>query len=356
MENSAFVLFCIIRRIRPYTSETEYLLMPKIGYKPSFPATKYRNNEDLYNALSRIMTGDLGLNKNSFFPENELPMLKNRKKTIHYPGLNKEYQLYPVEISLTAEGWKRLTDNNNLFWYTLNEIPHNTDEPNILAIAKHLSEITASDNIHEGNSVMGPVKMSPTMDALAGMWAKQNNEGVRKLEKTTILNILSVGNRAFNLRVADPYLPYQRQGLGFTWSFFTPKDKQDIHLHGQPAVEIYGIIEGQFVLWHKPMYERGALVWKKEVLNSGDWMEVEALHCHFGYWTSKEGYGTVLKAAGEGELAGVGRIGISGKTVCKDCPVEKQCQKHPEMLPVLHEYQKLFENRDWDLIARSVKE
>ena len=95
-------------------------------------------------------------------------------------------------------------------------------------------------------------------------------------------------------------------------------------------------------MWHKPMYERGALVWKKEVLSSGDWIEVEALHCHFGYWTTKEGYGTVIKAAGVGELAGVGRIGVSGKTVCKECPVEKQCQKHPEMLPILNEYQKIL--------------
>jgi len=198
--------------------------MPKIGYKPSFPATKYRNNEDLYNALSRIMTGNLGLSENSFFPETGLPMLKNRKKTIHYPGLDKDYHFYPVEISLNAEGWIKLADNSSHSWYTLNEIPHYTDEPNILAIAKHLSEITASDNIHEGNPFMGPVMMSPTMDALADMWARKNNEGVRKLEKNTILSILDAGNRAFNLRVADPYLPYQRQGLGFTWSFFTTNE------------------------------------------------------------------------------------------------------------------------------------
>jgi len=337
------------------SSEIEYLLMPKIEDEPSFPATKFRDNEDLYNALGRIITGDLSLDENSYYPETELPMLKNRRKSRTYPGLEKDYYLFPVEISLSEEAWEKLEKDSNLYWYSLNEIPQKTNEPNILAIVRQLNEITASDNKQEGNPVMGPVKRKPSMDALASMWAKKNNEGVRKLEKDTILNILNSGNRAFNLRVADPYLAYQRQGLGFTWSFFTPKDKQDIHLHGQPAVEIYGILEGQFVLWHKPMYERGALVWKKEVLNPGDWIEVEALHCHFGYWTTKDGYGTVLKAAGEGELAGVGRIGISGKTVCKDCPVEKQCQRHPEMLPVLKEYQKLFEERDWDLIVNSVK-
>jgi hypothetical protein len=329
--------------------------MPKIGYQISFPATKYRNNEDLYTALERIITGDLYLDQDSFFPETELPMLKNRKESRHYPGLEKDYYLYPVEISFTQKGWEQLEKNSTQFWYTLNEIPLKANEANILAIVKQLNEIIVSDNKHEANPVMGSVKRKPTMDALASMWAKQNNEGVRKLQKNTILNILNSGDRAFNLRVADPYLPYQRQGLGFTWSFFTPKDKQDIHLHGQPAVEIYGVIEGQFVLWHKPMYERGALVWKKEALNPGDWIEVEALHCHFGYWTTKEGYGTVIKAAGAGELAGVGRIGISGKTVCKECPVEKQCQKHPEMLPILKEYQKVFGERNWDLIEQSLK-
>ncbi len=356
MDNiSSVVLFCIIRRIREPNGEAEYLLMPKIGYQPSFPATKYRKNEDLYTALSRIMTGDLNFEENSFFPETELPMLKNRKKSREYPGLEKEYYLYPVEVSITEEGWANLEKNKTLYWYTLDEIPKKTDELNILCIVKQLTEIISADKINTGSQILGPAKIKPTMDALAGRWARNNSGGIRKIDKNTISEILDAGNRAFNIRVADPYLPYQKQGLGFTWSFFTPKDKQDIHLHGQPAVEIYGVIEGQFVLWHKPMYERGALVWKKEILNSGDWIEVEALHCHFGYWTTKEGYGTVLKAAAEGELAGVGRIGVSGKTVCKDCPVEKQCQKHPEMLPVLKEYQKIFEERDWDLIRLSVQ-
>ena len=351
-ETSSVVLFCIIRRINPETSEIEYLLMPKGRNEPCFPATKFRPNEDLYSALGRIISGDLKLDEISFFPETELPMLKNRKESRSYSGLEKDYYLYPVEITLNKKGWEQLEKNKSLYWYTLNEIPIKTNEPNILAIVRNLQDIISND-IKPGNPViLGPVKKQPTMDALANMWAKQNNIGARKLERKTISEILNSGNRAFNLRVADPYLGYQRQGLGFTWSFFTPKDKQDIHLHGEPAVEIYGVMEGQFVLWHKPMYERGALVWKKEILNAGDWIEVEALNCHFGYWTTKEGYGTVLKAAGTGELAGVGRIGVSGKTVCKECPVEKQCQKHPEMLPILKEYQKAFGERDWDLIRQ----
>jgi hypothetical protein len=354
-KNSSVVLFCIIRRIREDKTEVEYLLMPKIASEPSFPATKFHNDEELYNAIDRILRGDLNLDENSFFPEVELPMLRNRRESRHYPGLEKDYFLCPVEISLTERAWEQLERNKSLLWYTLDEIPHKTNEPNILAIVKQLNEDINHDIKKEGNYVLGPVKRRPTMDALANMWAKQNNGGIRKLNKNTISEILGTGNRAFNLRVADPYLAYQRQGLGFTWSFFTPKDKQDIHVHSQPAVEIYGILDGEFVLWHKPMYERGALVWKREVLNSGDWIEVEALNCHFGYWSTREGYGTVIKAAGAGELAGIGRIGVSGKTICKECQVEKQCQKHPAILPILQEYQKVFEERDWELITERGK-
>ncbi|MBG0860399.1 MAG: hypothetical protein IQL11_12920, partial [Bacteroidales bacterium] len=131
---SSIVLFCIIRRIRANSPDIEYLLMPKIGNLASFPATKFRQNEDLFTALNRIMTGDLGLPGNSFFPETELPMLKNRKKSREYPGLEKDYYLYPVEISLINEAWEQLEKNSNLFWCILNEIPYKTNEPNILAI------------------------------------------------------------------------------------------------------------------------------------------------------------------------------------------------------------------------------
>jgi len=142
---SSVVLFCIIRRARQKTDETEYLLMPKIGYEPSFPATKYRKNEDLYTALERIITEDLTLDQNSFYPETELPMLKNRKISKQYPGLEKDYYLYPVEISFTEKGWEELEKNNGLSWFTLNEIPHKTNEPNILAIVKKLNDIIIND-------------------------------------------------------------------------------------------------------------------------------------------------------------------------------------------------------------------
>jgi hypothetical protein len=70
-------------------------------------------------------------------------------------------------------------------------------------------------------------------DALALKWLARNRGSVRHLEKKTLDRILGLGARAFNLRVADPYLPYQMQGVGFTWSFFTHRDPQDCHVHGK---------------------------------------------------------------------------------------------------------------------------
>jgi len=57
--------------------------------------------------------------------------------------------------------------------------------------------------------------------------------------------ILDRGSRAFNLRVVESYLHYQKQRLGFTRSSFSHKESQDLHVHGNPIVEIYGVSTGQ---------------------------------------------------------------------------------------------------------------
>jgi hypothetical protein len=86
--------------------------------------------------------------------------------------------------------------------------------------------------------LFGTVPDRPGVDALANKWLASNGSGVRHLPRETLDAILDAGSRAFNLRVADPYLRYQMQGVGFTWSFFTHKDPQDCHVHGAPVVEI----------------------------------------------------------------------------------------------------------------------
>jgi hypothetical protein len=121
--------------------------------------------------------------------------------------------------------------------------------------------------------------------------------------------------------VADPYLRYQQQGVGFTWSFFTHKDRQDTHVHGAPVVEIYGVLEGRLEIWWKPYYDRGTSAWKHRILEEGDWAEVDSLRCHIVHWLT-EGKGVVFKA-GPGPLAEVGRLGVKGKTPCAGCPCMK---------------------------------
>jgi hypothetical protein len=169
--------------------------------------------------------------------------------------------------------------------------------------------------------LFSPVPDRPSMDALARKWLGHNLRGVRHLDKKTLDEILDIGDRAFNLRVADPYLPYQMQGVGFTWSFFTDKDKQDCHVHGAPVVEIYGVLEGRLEVWWKPYYERGTSAWSHRILGSGDWLEMDSLQCHIVRWLGK-GKGIVFKA-GPGPLAEVGKLGVKGKTPCAECPCMK---------------------------------
>jgi mannose-6-phosphate isomerase-like protein (cupin superfamily) len=315
----------------------------------TFPPTKFRPGEGLYSALVRPMEEDLGLQALSYYPENELGMIPNEGESPRYPGLTKQWYLYPVDISLTPEAAAFLkVDGKRLAWWTIEEILDNAKEPNVRAIAQYIK--------NNYPMLLQEIHHNPSMDALASHWAARNKGGVRHVKAADIRNITDAGNRAFNLRVADPYLPYQKQGLGFTWSFFTPKDTQDVHVHGLPAVEIYGVIEGRLQVWHKPMTERGVRTWHCVTLEPGDWLEVEPLHCHFAFWLEPQGLGTVLKAAGSGELAGVGKIGVAGKTTCKDCNVQKQCVKHPMMLPIIDEYAKPFEQRNYKKISALASE
>jgi hypothetical protein len=347
------VLYCLIRRQLEGKSP-QFLMIRKQGH-PTFPPTKFRPSEDLYSALVRPMEEDLGLPKGSYFPEEELPMIPNAGESPRYPGMAKTWHLYPVTISLTKEALGRLNEKveapssrlekskADLMWWSLDEVFFQAEEPNVLTIANYLRD-------HRSELLTEAIS-GPSMDALASQWAASYEGGVRVVRGEDIRAILDAGPRAFNLRVADPYLPYQKQGLGFTWSFFTPKDKQDVHVHGLPAVEIYGILEGRLQLWHKPMNHRGVRTWQCQVLEAGDWAEVEPLHCHFACWLTPQGLGTVLKAAATGELAGVGKLGTSGKTVCRDCSAQKQCLIPPSMSELLKEYAKPYGERDYGRIA-----
>jgi len=341
------VLYCLLRR-RGSGGKIQFLMVRKQGHL-TFPPTKFRPGETLYSALVRPLEEDLGLPGGCYFPEEELEMIPNHGESIRYPGLTKQWYLYPVTISLKPGTMSpSKVQQGETEWMTLSQIVARIKEPNVLKIASYIRE--------KRPDLLDALDAAPSMDALASDWAGRNNGGIRVVRNRELQEILEVGHRAFNLRVADPYLPYQKQGLGFTWSFFTPKDKQDIHVHGQPAVEIYGVLEGRLQIWSKPMNQRGVHTWQKITLEAGDWAEVEALCCHFAFWVKPRGRGTVIKAAAGGELAGVGKIGVAGKTTCKDCNVRQQCMRHPKMMELLQEYQKEFKERDYEKIALLAKD
>jgi len=349
---SSSVLYCLVRRASAAGDAAQFLRVTKQG-QPTFPPTKFRPGEDLYAAIVRPMEEDLGLAPESYFPEEELPVIPNSGQSPRYEGLTKQWDLYPVVVSLTQEAKARLesspadggSDRRFLkpTWWSLDEVLARAQEPNVLAIAAHLRE-TRKD-------LLAPPPEQPSMDALACSWAARHRGGVRFVADADVRRIIGAGSQAFNLRVADPYLAYQKQGLGFTWSFFTPKDPQDVHVHGMPAVEIYGILEGRLQLWYKPMEQRGVRAWRCRTLSARDWAEVEPLHCHFAFWLDPEGLGTVIKAAGSGELAGVGRIGVKGKTRCEDCNVKCHCLRPRDMAQLVDEYAKPYEQRDYARIA-----
>lgn len=337
----------------------EFLLLEKNG-SLTFPPTKLRPRENLYTALIRPLETDLGLVRRSYALERELDMLPSAGQSHQYPGLPRSYHLYPVFVSLTEEGRRLLAQSAaDCTWMTLNDILGSIREPNVLRITGKLQErMTATEPAVRLDPADLPVAR-PSMDALASAWAAEQSEGVRIALGSEINAVLAAGDRAFNLRVADPYLPYQRQGLGFTWSFFTPMDKQDIHVHGLPAVEIYGVLSGRMQLWYKPMNQRGVRTWQCRLLQGGDWAEVEPLTCHFACWLDPEGLGTVIKAAGSGALAGVGRLGVAGKTTCQwtegakvlTCGSFNQCQIPPALRLLETEFKKPFAAREFSRIA-----
>jgi hypothetical protein len=283
--------------------------------------------------VDRIVHEELGLDPDLYALEQELEPTELAMPSPTHGGLT-DYTIYPIDLWVHPQHREPLRMRRNGEWLSADRGRADARlSPTGRAVFNHLftrdarlaerlaSYASASAATHHPRLILAPVAEQPTMDALALKWLARNRGGVRHLDKTTLDTILGLGDRAFNLRVADPYLPYQMQGVGFTWSFFTHKDPQDCHVHGAPVVELYGILEGSLEIWWKPYYERGTSAWSHRVLHAGDWLEVDSLQCHIVHWLS-EGKGVVLKA-GPGPLAEVGKLGVSGKTPCVDCPCMK---------------------------------
>jgi hypothetical protein len=247
------------------------------------------------------------------------------------------YTVYPVDLWVARAEREPLCERVRGRWLTCAEaLAESRLSPTGRAVFEALEvrerqlerayrdDPTAETSPDARRRLFRPVPDAPSMDALAREWLSHNLRGVRHLTRDTLHEILDAGGRAFNLRVADPYLRYHMQGQGFTWSFFTHKDTQDCHVHGAPTIEIYGVLAGELEVWSKPYYERGTAAWSHRIVKEGDWIEIDSLQCHIVNWRS-EGKGVVFKA-GPGPLADVGRLGVKGKTPCADCPCMKPKQ------------------------------
>lgn len=291
------------------------------------PLAPFLQGTSLEKYVEDVCRDDLNLAADDYALEQELePAFTKMKSPTH--GDMTGYTIYPVDVWLNPQAAVSGA------WLPIEEVEcHPHLSPTAAAVfrlvrerearldQRYAADPEAEHRPEAPRRLLRDVLDRPSMDALAKKWLSHNRAGVRHLSRATLDAILAAGQRAFNLRVADPYLRYQMQGVGFTWSFFTHKDPQDVHVHGAPVVEIYGILEGRLEVWWKPYYDRGTSAWSHRILEAGDWLEVDSLQCHVVHWLG-EGKGVVFKA-GPGPLAEVGHLGVKGKTPCRDCPCMK---------------------------------
>ena len=308
------------------------------------PLASFLQGSSLEHFIEGVMEHDLGLKSadDAYAVEQELPPAVAEILSPN-TGLRTHYTVYPVDVWVDPGRREAARAAVKGRWVAPDAAPEGLIlSPTATAVftgivdrEKRLTGRYAArpDDEHRPGAerrLLRDVGGRPTMEAQARRWLDRNRGGVRCLRKQELDGILAAGTRAFNLRVADPYLRYQLQGVGFTWSFFTHKDPQDLHVHGAPVVEIYGVLEGRLEVWWKAYHDRGTSAWSRRVLEAGDWLEVDSLQCHIVHWLG-EGKGVVFKA-GPGPLAEVGRLGVKGKTPCgttggDGCP----CMKPPEV-------------------------
>lgn len=294
--------------------------------------------------VSEVMEAQLGLGADDYALDEEISPVPVCMPAIH-SGEAKQFVVCPVDVWVAPSAREPLRARLQGEWFTAEEaLAQPRLSPSARAVFQHLLEREEELNQHYAahpeeelreetpSRLLRGARARPSMHALACRWFSRHKGGVRYLSRNTLHDVLAAGRHAFNLRVADPYLRYQLQGIGFTWSFFTHQDKQDVHVHGAPSVEIYGVLEGRMEIWWKPYYDRGTSAWSHQILGPGDWVEVEALHCHIVHWLTP-GKGVVFKA-GPGPLAEVGRLGVKGKTPCEDKDHPCPCLKPPEIFQV----------------------
>ena len=235
------------------------------------PLSPFLQGTSLEEFVDSIVEQDLRLKKADYVIEQEIePAVAEMVSPTR--GEMTKYEIYPVDVWVDPAHQDKLQENVKGEWIRCEQ---GIEDPRLSHTARavflllkereaKLDKRYASEGENAPEAprrLLRGVARHPSMDGLAKKWLAENRNGVRHLPGKTLDEILAVGTRAFNLRVADPYLRYQMQGIGFTWSFFTEKDPQDVHVHGAPVVEIYGILEGSLEIWWKAYHDRGTSAW-----------------------------------------------------------------------------------------------
>jgi hypothetical protein len=294
--------------------------------------------------VDALMTEDLGLKRDDYLLDQELEPVVETLDSMTRPGKTR-YDIYPADVWVAPGPRASLASFVKGAWLTPDEIlaARDMSPTAVSTINALLKRETALQTIYTADPqaefkpearrrLLRGVADSPSTEMLALRWHADNNGGVRCMPFDQMSSILASSTHAFNTLVADPYLRYHNQGFGLTFSFFTQKDPQDLHLHGMPIYEFYGVLSGgPLEIFWKPKHARGASAWCRRVIEPLGYAEIGPEMCHIVRWLSP-GIGVVFKA-GPGPLAGVGRQGVAGKTPCQDC----QCCKTIELCELIRD-------------------
>jgi hypothetical protein len=200
------------------------------------PVAQYLHGTSIERFIDGILQDDLKLSADDYALEQEIEPASTTMKSPTHDELT-DYVVFPVDVWVNPARHSAIRAAVNGSWLSCHDAAcQRRLSETTKAVFRLLTErevklterYSASPKDEEApeapRRLLQAVADQLSMEAMAKKWLGQNRGGVRHLSKKALDDILAAGNRAFNLRVADPYLRYQMQGLGFTWSFFTHKD------------------------------------------------------------------------------------------------------------------------------------
>jgi hypothetical protein len=183
------------------------------------PLDPFLQGTSIETFVDRIVHEELGLATDLYALEQELEPTELAMPSPTHGGLT-DYTIYPIDLWIHPKEREPLRARLDSEWLSAERGRVDPRlSPTARAVFEHLprrdaralercrSQVSPSSRPHGPCMILAPVADQPTMDALALKWLAHDRGGVRHLDKKTLDTILGLGDRAFNLRVADPYLP-----------------------------------------------------------------------------------------------------------------------------------------------------